>query len=150
MTASADGLPRVSEWWPASAVAGALPGAIAVAWLTMAPATLASAQDAEAGAAVFNKCRACHQVGATAKNTIGPHLNGLVGRKSASVDGYNYSAASKKADITWDEENVAAYIRNPRGFMPGTKMAFAGLTKDSEVENLLTFLKQFKPDGSKS
>lgn len=109
----------------------------------------ASAQDAAAGEKSFNKCRACHQVGETAKNTVGPELNGLFGRKSGSVTGYNYSEANKNSGITWDDAVFADYIKDPKAKIPGTKMAFAGIKNEQEVKDLSAFLAQFGADGKK-
>jgi cytochrome c len=101
----------------------------------------ALAQGKPAGEAVFAKCRACHQVGPEAKNILGPHLNQLFGRKAGGVEGYNYSPANKNSGVTWTEESFAAYIRDPRAAMPGTKMVFPGLKNDDEVQALIAFLK---------
>ncbi|MGX1740363.1 c-type cytochrome [Bosea sp. NPDC055353] len=109
----------------------------------------ANAQDAAAGERSFNKCRACHQVGETAKNGVGPELNGLFGRHTGAVEGYSYSAANKGANITWDEATFAAYIKDPRAKIPGTKMVFAGIKNEKEVVDLTAFLKQFGRDGKK-
>ncbi|MBX9738422.1 MAG: cytochrome c family protein [Beijerinckiaceae bacterium] len=109
----------------------------------------AAAQDAAAGEKSFAKCRACHQVGETAKNGVGPMLNGLLGRKAGTVAGYNYSEANKASGFTWDEATFLEYIKNPRAKMPGTKMVFAGITNETEATNLLAYLKQFGPDGKK-
>jgi cytochrome c len=110
----------------------------------------ASAQDVAAGEKSWAKCRACHQVGETAKNTVGPRLNGLFGRVAGTVEGYNYSAANKSSGITWTEETFAKYIQDPRAFMPGNKMAFAGIKNEKEIADLTAFLKQFDKDGKKS
>ena len=110
----------------------------------------AHAQDAEAGKKVFNKCRACHQVGPTAKNGVGPELNGLIGRKAGSVEGYNYSDANKNSGLTWDEATVAEYIKNPKAKVPGTKMAFAGISKEQEIKDLTAFLKTFDKNGKEA
>jgi cytochrome c len=101
----------------------------------------ALAQGKPAGEAVFAKCRACHQIGPEAKNILGPHRNNLIGRAAGSVEGYSYSAANKNSGLTWSEENFAAYIRDPRAAMPGTKMVFPGLKNDDEVQALIAFLK---------
>jgi cytochrome c len=101
----------------------------------------------KAGETVFAQCRACHQVGPTAKNTVGPILNGLFGRVAGTVEGYNYSEANKKSGITWDEKVFAEYIENPRAKMPGTKMAYAGLKDPKRIENLIAYLKNFDKDG---
>ena len=109
----------------------------------------ASAQDAAAGEKVFLKCRACHQVGETAKNGVGPQMNGLFGRKAGTVEGYNYSDANKNSGLTWDEATFKEYIKNPKAKIPGTKMIFAGIPNDKEIEDLVAYLKQFGPDGKK-
>ena len=110
----------------------------------------ANAQDAAAGEKSFNKCRACHQVGETAKNVVGPVLNGLFGRKSGTIAGYNYSDANKNSGITWDEAVFADYIKDPKAKIPGTKMTFAGIKNEQEIKDLTAFLKQFGTDGKKS
>jgi cytochrome c len=109
----------------------------------------AFAQDAENGADVFKKCRACHQVGETAKNAVGPVLNGLFGRKSGSIPGFNYSDANKNSGVTWDEETFAKYIKDPKSAMPGNKMAFAGIKDPADIADLTAFLKQYDASGKK-
>ncbi len=109
----------------------------------------AGAQDAAAGEKVFAKCRACHQVGPTAKNGVGPPLNGLIDRKSGSYEGYNYTAVNKDSGLTWDEATFSEYIENPQAKLKGTKMVFPGLKKPEEVKDIIAFLKQYKADGSK-
>ncbi len=104
--------------------------------------------DIEDGEKVFKKCKACHMVGPDAKNRVGPMLNGVVGRASAQVDGYKYSKAMKAAELTWDEETLSAYLANPRKAVKGTKMAFAGLKKDDDRENIIAYLAQFDADGN--
>lgn len=105
------------------------------------------AQDVGAGGKSFNKCRSCHQVGEAAKNTVGPVLNGLFGRKSGTIEGYNYSDANKNSGITWDESAFAEYIKDPKARIPGTKMSFAGIKNEQEIKDLTAFLKQFGKDG---
>lgn len=109
----------------------------------------AVAQDVSAGERSFNKCRACHQIGETARNGVGPELNGLFGRHTGSVEGYAYSAANKAANLTWDEKTFAEYIRDPKAKIPGTKMVFVGIKNDKEIADLTAFLKQFGKDGKK-
>ena len=113
--------------------------------LTSSP--LAFAQDLAAGKSSFNKCLACHAVGENAKNKVGPELNGLNGRKSGSVAGYSYSDANKNSGLTWDEATFKDYIKDPKAKIPGTKMAFAGIKKESEVNDLWAYLAQFTADG---
>ncbi len=108
----------------------------------------ASAQDAAAGERIFNQCRACHQVGPTARVAVGPPLNGLfAGRKAGSWPGYTYSDAYKTLDKVWTEENFTTYIKDPRGVTPGTKMVYAGLKDETQIKNLIAFMKQYAPDG---
>src|SRR5690349_8684165 len=121
---------------------------IAVAALGAA-ATAASAQDLAAGATSFKKCAACHDVGETAKNKVGPVLNGLDGRKSGSVAGYNYSDANKNSGITWNEAAFLEYIKDPKAKIPNTKMVFAGIKNETESKNLWAFLNQYTADGKK-
>src|SRR5689334_14857072 len=109
----------------------------------------AQAQDAAAGEKVFTQRRACHQIGPNAKNAVGPVLNGVIGRHSGSVEGYNYSPANKNSGLTWDEATFKEYIKNPRAKVPGTKMVFAGIQNETEIDNLTAYLKQFGPDGKK-
>ena len=80
----------------------------------------ASAQDAALGEKTFLKCKACHQIGEGARNGVGPNLNGLIGRKSGSVEGYSYSEANKASGLTWDEDTFRDYIKNPKAKVPGT------------------------------
>ena len=103
-----------------------------------------------AGETVFNqKCKVCHQIGEGAKNSVGPELNGLIGRKTGSVAGYNYSDANKDSGIIWDEGTLNVYLANPKAKIPGTKMIFAGLPKDTDRDNLVAYLAQFGSDGKK-
>ena len=120
-----------------------------VALLAIAGAAEASAQDAAAGEKVFGVCKACHQIGETAKNNVGPQLNGIVGRKSGTVPGYNYTAANKDSGITWDEATFREYIKDPKAKIPGTKMIYAGLKDEQRINDLLAYLKQFDADGKK-
>ena len=121
---------------------------VLVAWVGALP-TAAMAQDIAAGEKSFNKCRVCHQVGETAKNGVGPVLNGLFGRKAGSAAGYKFSDANVRSGITWDEAIFTDYIKNPKAKIPGTKMSFAGIKNEQEIKDLVTFIKQFGPDGKK-
>ncbi|WP_134494167.1 c-type cytochrome [Microvirga pakistanensis] len=112
--------------------------------------TQAQAQDAAAGEKVFAQCRACHQVGPNAKNAVGPHLNGLIGRAAGSVEGYNYSPANKNSGLTWDEATFREYIQNPKAKVPGTKMIYAGLKDEQRINDLVAYLKQFDAQGQKA
>jgi cytochrome c len=103
--------------------------------------------DAAKGEKVFNKCKACHAVGADAKNKVGPQLNGILGSEIASVDGFKYSDAllAKKAEgVVWNEELLDAFLTKPKDFAPGTKMTYAGLRKEDDREDLIAYLKTFE------
>ena len=115
-----------------------------------ASAGAAQAQDAAAGERTFAQCRACHQVGETAKNAVGPVLNGLFGRKAGTVEGYAYSPANKNSGLTWDEATFRDYIKDPRAKIPGTKMVYAGLKDEQRITDLVAYLKQFDPAGKKA
>ena len=110
----------------------------------------ALAQDLAAGENSFKKCLPCHAVGEDAKNKVGPLLNGLEGRKSGSIEGYNYTEANKNSGITWDEATFKEYIQNPRAKIPGTKMIYAGLKDEKRIADLTAYLKQFDKDGKKA
>jgi cytochrome c len=126
-----------------------LGSSLLAAFLGLASGGAALAQDVEAGQKSFNKCRACHQIGETAKNGIGPQLNGLFLRTSGTAPNYAFSDANKNAAIKWDEAAFDNYIRDPKAAIPGTKMVFAGIKNDTEIKDLTAFLKQYGPDGKK-
>jgi cytochrome c len=111
--------------------------------LASALATPAAAQDVTAGEKTFNVCQACHEIGDGAKNEVGPVLNGVVGRKSGSYPGYNYSDANKNSGLIWDEATLQEYLKNPKAKVPGTKMLFPGLKRDDDILNVIAFLKQY-------
>jgi len=122
---------------------------VLTAVLLLAGYAQAQAQDAAAGEKVFAQCRACHQIGPNAKNAVGPELNGVIGRHSGSVEGYNYSAANKNSGLTWDEATFREYIQNPKAKVPGTKMIYAGLKDEQKINDLIAYLKQFDAQGQK-
>src|SRR5258708_10303174 len=109
----------------------------------------AVAGDIAAGKKPLKKVIPCHTIGETAKNSIGPIQNGLKGRKSGTVPGYNYSDANKNSGIVWDEGTFKEYIKDPKAKIPGTKMVFPGIKDEKDAEDLWSFLEQFGPDGKK-
>ena len=112
--------------------------------------TIAQAQDVANGEKVFAPCKACHQVGESARNLVGPELNGLIGRHSGAVEGYSYSAANKNSGLTWDEATFSEYIKDPKAKVPGTKMIFPGIKDEKRIADLIAYLKQFDASGQKS
>ncbi len=120
----------------ALALAVAVSGALAGQAMALEPG------DAAAGAKVFKKCQACHSIVAADGNKIGPNLHGVIGRTSGTQEGFSYSEAMKSSGLTWDEATLEKYLRDPKGFVPKNKMAFAGLKKDSDLANVLAYLKE--------
>ena len=116
--------------------------------LMLLPAAPCVAQDVAAGETSFKKCVPCHDVGPTAKIKLGPPLNGIDGRKAGTFPEFPYSEANKESGITWSHDTFVKYIKNPMQEIKGTKMFFAGIKDDQEIENLWAYLKQFKADGS--
>jgi cytochrome c len=101
------------------------------------------AADVEAGKTAFKKCALCHTAEA-GKNKIGPSLFGIVGRKSASLENFNYSEAMKKFDHTWDAETLDTYLADPRATVPGTKMIFLGIKEKTERDDVIAYLETLK------
>ncbi|MEO9460250.1 MAG: cytochrome c family protein [Lentilitoribacter sp.] len=97
--------------------------------------------DAAKGEKVFKKCAACHTL-EEGKNKVGPSLYGVFGRAAGTLEDYKYSKAMIGSGIVWDDENMDAYLKKPRAFLKGTKMAFAGLKKDDQRADLIAFLKE--------
>ena len=103
--------------------------------------------DAADGEKVFKKCKACHDIGEDAKNKVGPILNGIVGRAAAQNPDFNYSddmRAAGEAGLIWDEETLDKYLKKPKDVVPKTKMTFAGLRKEDEIEDVIAYLKTFE------
>ena len=118
----------------------------AAAETTEAAAPAADPALAEAGAAVFKKCQACHKVGDGAKNGTGPLLNGIVGRHAGSVEGFKYSKpmiAAGEGGLVWTSETLHQFLADPKGFVKGTKMSFAGLKKTEDVDAVIAYLATF-------
>jgi nitrite reductase (NO-forming) len=100
--------------------------------------------DADAGAKVFRKCQACHSA-EPGKNGVGPSLFGVVGKKAGAVEDFNYSPAMQGSGIVWTPDNLDAFLTNPRQFMPGTKMVFAGLRAPEDRANVIAYLMAQSP-----
>jgi cytochrome c len=118
----------------------------AIAALILAGATAfaagARAQDVNAGKQAFAECAACHSV--TNANGVGPSLFGIIGRQSATVAGFHYSPAMKRAKKTWDDKTLDAYIANPQAVIPGNLMPFSGVADAKQRADLIAYLKTVK------
>jgi len=121
----------------------------AVAAALIVASTVAGvAQDAQKGKTVFNVCMACHAIGPDAQNKIGPELNGIDGRKAGTVANFSYSDANKNSGIVWSEAAFKDYIKDPRAKIPGTKMIFAGVKNEQQVNDLWAYISQFDAAGN--
>jgi cytochrome c len=121
-------------------VARYLPTAIVAGGLALSGSVALAQGDAANGEKVFNKCKACHAVDEP-ENKIGPHLVGIFGRPAGSVEDFRYSNAMKESGVTWNEETIAAFLADPRGYIKGNRMALAGL-KEEEIADLIAYLKE--------
>ena len=114
----------------------------AAAVLALGAGSAQAEGDAAAGEKVFKKCKACHKVEAGKKSPVGPNLHGLFGRTAGTGDFKRYSSAMKDSGIVWNDETIAAYLKDPKGYIPKNKMAFPGLKKDKDVANVIAYLKE--------
>ena len=117
-----------------------LSGAVALFPLALA-AQAQGVGDAQRGAQVFAQCKVCHSLEA-GKNMVGPSLHGLIGRRAGTVPGYAYSPAMKNANVTWNDDTLSRYLSDPKAFIPGDKMPFAGIKDPSKLGDLLAYLNQ--------
>jgi cytochrome c len=121
---------------------GAVLGAAMVAGLgVFVSAGAARAADAAHGKVVFQTCAACHS---DKPDAIGPSLRGVFGRKSGALDDFRYSNAMMRANLTWDEANLRAYIKDPQAKVKGNRMPFGGLASDKDVDDVIAYLKDYK------
>lgn len=118
--------------------------------LGMALAVPAAAEsrtpDPEAGRNIFSQCKGCHQIGQGAEHRIGPHLNGIFGRRAASHDDFNYSASLERlgnSGVEWHADTLDTYLENPRALASDTRMSYPGLADPQDRADLLAYLRQF-------
>jgi cytochrome c len=111
--------------------------------LTIVPGVVPAA-DVEAGKTAFKKCALCHTTEAGKSNKLGPSLFGIVGRKSASLENFNYSEGMKKYDHTWDDQTLDLYLADPRATVPGTSMIFPGIKNKTERDEVIAYLETLK------
>jgi len=105
----------------------------------------------DAGAKVFSKCKGCHQIGDGAQDKIGPHLNGIFGRKAAAHDDYRYSKSMARAGadgMVWTAETLDAYLENPRALVSKTRMSFRGLKDADDRANVMAYMRAFSDNPS--
>ena len=96
--------------------------------------------DYDAGRRVFAQCRACHTLTEGGGNRVGPNLYGMFGREIGAAPGFNYSAAVQRADFVWDGAQLEHWLENPRTFLPGNRMAFAGVRDETQRRDLIAYL----------
>ncbi len=101
---------------------------------------MAAMGDVEAGLKVFRKCKACHTSDQGGANRVGPNLWGIVGRAKGGADGYKYSEAMKSKGGEWTLTDLEGFLANPKGFLPGTKMSFRGITNPGDLAAVIAFL----------
>lgn len=122
--------------------------ALGAALLAAAAGSAVAAGDAVAGAATFKKCAACHSVGPDARNKIGPILNDVVGRVAGTEAGFSYSQAMVNAGVgglVWTPETLGPWLHKPKDVVPGTKMTFAGLAEQADIDNVIAYLLTLSP-----
>lgn len=126
--------------------------ALVVVLAALAPAPAFASQEAEErGAKVFRKCKSCHRVGDEARHGVGPHLNGVFGRRAGSLDGFDYSEDMVRMGIdglVWDHEKLDIYLENPKNLVSRTRMNFRGLKAAEDRADIMAFLRRFSDDPS--
>jgi cytochrome c len=102
----------------------------------------AQAASAAAGQAVFNRCRICHTIEPGGRNIVGPNLHGIFGRKAGSLPNFAYSPALRESGVVWDDDTLTKYLRDPKEFIPGDRMAFPGIKDEGQLADLIAYLRE--------
>jgi cytochrome c len=113
---------------------------LALALLACTTVAANAAGDATRGAQVYKRCAICHTDDKGGADGLGPNLFGVVGRKAATRPGFSYSPALKAANLTWTEANLTKWVEKPGRMIPGTKMAFAGITSKKQQADVIAYL----------
>lgn len=138
LSLSACGSPDTAATAPAPAP---MPQAQTAATPVAASAPAKVLSPAEHGAKVYKRCKACHTINEGGKRKVGPNLWGIIGQKAGQAEGFAYSKAMEDSDIVWTEENLSEYLLKPSAFLPGGRMAFAGLKKESDRDAVIAYMK---------
>jgi len=120
-------------------------GLSAIALSALVQAAPAAPDPAVRGKVVFLRCQVCHATSSGVTGKQGPHLQGIVGRKSGSVAGYAYSPAMKNAKLRFDEATLDKYLTKPSAMVAGTKMVFAGIADANDRKALIAYLRKPVP-----
>lgn len=122
-------------------IAGILSGIAAATFLVLASQAAWAEGDPTKGEKVYKKCKTCHSLEA-GKNKVGPHLNGVIGREAGAVEGFKYSSAMADSGLVWDEETLDLFLAKPKEVVPKTKMAFPGLKKETDRQDVIAYMKE--------
>jgi cytochrome c len=122
-------------------IAGILTGIAAATFLVLASQAAWAEGDPTKGEKVYKKCKTCHSLEA-GKNKVGPHLNGVIGREAGTVEGFKYSSAMADSGLVWDEETLDLFLAKPKEVVPKTKMAFPGLKKETDRQDVIAYMKE--------
>lgn len=117
-------------------------GALFALTLLLVSVSAAQAQNVAEGQKRFLVCKACHSVESGGRHGIGPNLHGVFGAKAGTKEGFAFSPQLKNSNIVWDEANMTKYVMDPRGFIPGNKMAYPGMKQESQVKDLMAYLRE--------
>ena len=113
--------------------------------LALASTSALAMGDVKVGKKVFKKCKACHTV-KEGKHKVGPSLFNIVGAEAGAIEEYKYSKAMLESGLTWDEATLREFLSRPKKLLPKTKMAFGGLKKEKDLDNIMAYLESLKPE----